>query len=374
VTAGVRRRTSTVLGAAGAAVLLTGALLAAELALPQQLTGQEGPDRQELAQQESPGAQGPEEQTVRDAGQQQEEGLQQAAVAPAGDGRPVWLRMEEVKEHFDERTYGSALRILRDILERQPRNANAHLWVGHVFFAEGEFAAAEEKYRDALELEDRFYPYGLRYEALYSLAEIARLRGEEETFHETMTRIIAEGSEQELSENRRRAMMETFMEQGPDKLLELYRLQDKRVRRAYAHRGLYAFEQQEYEEARNQLVFSACISLSLAIEAVREEVFDYSFIQEELPVAGGQFTVKNTRRFLRKAEERPYLRDYFSAISFYRDLFVLAASLQGMGRSSEAEALWLLVAEHREAGKWSALARKQLGEPDLQAVPPLFPE
>jgi hypothetical protein len=169
-------------------------------------------------------------------------------------------------------------------------------------------------------------------------------------------------------------MKRTFLEQGPDKLLELYRMEEKRVRHAYAYSGLYAFEQGEYERAAEQLILSTCISLSLAIEAVRGQEYDYAFIQEELPVRRNVFHVENTARFLRNADKREYIREYFSSISFYRELFVLGAALYGMGRSEAAEALWLLVAEHREAGRWSNLARVQLAEPNLQAIPSVFPE
>lgn len=288
------------------------------------------------------------------------------------EGPPVWLSLEEAKRHFAEGTYGSALRRFRDILERDPDNANAHLWIGHVFFAEGQYGAAEEKYRDAIRFEDNFYPYGLRFEALYSLAELARLQGKDEEFGAVMRQIIEEGSANPLSEQRRGAMLRTFLEQGPDKLLELYRMREKRVRYAYASLGLHAFEQQEYEAAVEHLMLSTCISLSLAIETVRREEFDYSFIQEELPVGETVFSVQNTRRFLQNARQRQYLSDYFNGISFYREIFVLGAALYGADYREEAQSMWLLAAEHREAGMWSTLAREQLANPDLQAVPNVF--
>lgn len=306
-----------------------------------------------------------------------ESAAQQPAEATARqqvDGQPAWLLMERAREHYEQGTYGSALRILRDVLQQDPRNANAHLWVGHVFFAEGEYPAARKKYQDALEHQDSFYPYELRFEALYSLAEIARLQGDGELFREKMNQIIEEGSRDGLGNTRMRAMKRTFLEQGPDKLLELYRMEEKRVRHAYAYSGLSAFEQGEYERAAEQLILSTCISLSLAIEAVRGQEYDYAFIQEELPVRRNVFHVENTARFLRNADKREYIREYFSSISFYRELFVLGAALYGMGRSEAAEALWLLVAEHREAGRWSNLARVQLAEPNLQAIPSVFPE
>ncbi len=288
------------------------------------------------------------------------------------DRPPVWLVMERGKRRFHEGTYGAALRVFREVLERKPNNANAHLWVGHVFFTEGEYQAARKKYRDALEHQDTFYPYELRYEALYSLAEIERLQGNDTAFRETMRRIIQEGSRNPLSEQRRSAMDDTFLGQGLDKLLELYRVREKRVRSAYAALGLHALEQERYEEARKQLMLSVSISLSLAIDTVREESFDYAFIREELPVSGEQFIVRNTRRFLQNAKDRSYLVDYFSNIDFYRELFALGAALYGGGHADEAEKVWLITAEHREAGKWSALAREQLGAPDLQNIPELF--
>jgi tetratricopeptide (TPR) repeat protein len=295
---------------------------------------------------------------------------QEAGGEPAGP--PIWLALERGKEHFQAGNYGSALRVFRDILEQQPRNANAHLWVGHVFFAEGDYGAAERKYRTALDLEQNFYPYGLRFEALYSLAEIGRLRGETQLFEETLRRIIAEGSEEQIEARRRRAMRRAFLEQGIDKLLELYRIREKRVRHAYAALGLHAFSEQRYEAAIEQLMLSTCISLSLAIEAVREQEYDWEFIREQIPVRGGDFFTENTRRFLRNAEERSNIAEYFASVGFYRDLFVLAAALHGAGYPEKAEALWLLTAEHREAGKWAILAREQLAEADLAAIPDLF--
>jgi tetratricopeptide (TPR) repeat protein len=286
--------------------------------------------------------------------------------------QPAWLLMVEGQEAFREGNYGTALSLFRKIVERDRSNADAHLWIGYVFEAEGEYRLAKRKYEQSLEHERRFTPYERRIAARYALAQVARKMGETELYTQTLGEIIEEGRSEELSDARVAAVVRKMKSQGPDKVMELYRIREKDVRRAYSLSGEQALREQDYERAVRNYSLAFGIVMTTAIEEMQRSNPGYEFLQEEIPVAGGGFFVSNTRRFLSDAENEPRIDEYFSAIRFYRDLFLFAAALYGSGEEEKAEMLWLITAEHREAGVWSALAREQAAEPNLEELPSIL--
>lgn len=286
--------------------------------------------------------------------------------------QPAWLLMVEGKEAFRKGNYGTALSHFRKIVERDRSNADAHLWIGYVFEAEGEYPLAKRKYEQSLEYERRFTPYDRRIAARYALAQVARKMDDLELYEKTLADIIEEGRSQELSDARVDAVVRKMRSQGPDKVMELYRIREKDVRRAYSLSAEQALREKDYAGAvRNySLVFG--IVMTTAVEEMQRINPGYEFVQEEIPVAGGGFFVSNTRRFLRDAEDEARIAEYFSSIRFYRDLFLFAAALHGIGEEERAETLWLVIAEHRESGVWSVLAREQVAEPNLAELPSIL--
>ncbi|MFO7848568.1 MAG: hypothetical protein R6V67_01290 [Spirochaetia bacterium] len=285
---------------------------------------------------------------------------------------PTWMVMLEGKEEFEKGNYGTALSLFREIVDKDSTNADAHLWIGYVFEAEGEYDLAKRKYEQSLEHEKMFAPYEGRIAARYALARIADKTGDTRLYKETLSEIIEEGRSDDLSDAGIEAMIEQLIKRGPDKLLELYRVRERKVRRAYSLIAEQALIEENYERALEKFTVSFAIAMTRAIEALQSRDSDYTFIEEELPSSGRDFFTSNTRSFLKEVKNNEKISEYFQSIEFYRELFFLAASLYGEGYSDQAEELWLIIAEHRESGEWSSLAREQAANPDITILPSLL--
>ncbi len=282
---------------------------------------------------------------------------------------PQWLQMERGIKAYDEGKLGTALRIFRTIAEDDPLLANVHMWIGHVFAAEGEYAAAKAKYKDALEEQRNFFPQSERINAYYSLAEVHRRLEEWDEMQLYLQRVVDEAHSEALPEERVRAMVNKFLAEGPDKLLELYRLTDKPVRKAYEQLGEISLQQQEYRQAVRQLLLSLTTSFSIAIEHHQAKDPEYSFIRYEMNPGLEEFFVENTELLLEESRSVPLLQEYFDSVGLYRQLYLLGMALLGIDEAEKAEKIWLMVTEYRRSGIWANLARNQIGDPSLEVLP-----
>lgn len=280
----------------------------------------------------------------------------------------VWLQMERGIEEYDRGHLGEALKIFRQIIEQDPSYANAHMWIGHVFAAEGEYEAAIGKYEDSLEIGRNFFPRSEKIEAYYSLAETSMRVGDEERSRYCLKQVFEQGREEVLPATRQIAIVEKFLTEGPDKTLELYRLKDKAVRRAYQIFGELELQSGNYNQALEYFLLSIITSLSLAIDVLRSEDPEYLFIQNEMNPGDPNFHTGNTARLLKDVQDHSDLQAYFESIGLYRQLFFLGAALFGMESPEKAQDIWLLVTDNRAAGIWYDFAQGQLVEPDLQII------
>ena|GEM_PF-2414674 len=281
---------------------------------------------------------------------------------------PQWLRMEQGIQRYDEGQLGSALSIFRTIAEDDPQYANVHMWIGHVFAAEGEYKAAMAKYEDALSDECNFFPESERINAYYSLAEVTRRLEDWENLHKHLQAIVDEAVTAPLPAGRVEAMQRKFLDEGPDKLLELYRINDKPVRAAYEQLGILSLQQENYPSALKNLLLSVTTSLSLVIEVLQERDPEYAFIQYEMNPGLDRFFTRNTASLLKESRDVPQIDEYFNSVGLYRQLYLLGMAMLGSDAEEAAKEIWTLVATHSEAGKWANLSRNQLGSPSLEVL------
>lgn len=282
---------------------------------------------------------------------------------------PQWLQMEQGIKAYNEGRLGSALKIFRTIAENDPLFANVHMWIGHVFAAEGEYTSAKAKYIDALEEERNFFPPSERINAYYSLAEVHRRLEEWDEMETYLRKIVDEAHTAPLPEERIQAIVNKFLTEGPDKLLELYRLTDKPVREAYEQLGEIALRQQNYRRALRELLLSITTSLSIAIEHHQVQDPEYTFIRYDMNPGVEQFFVENTELLLEESRSIPYIQKYFDSVRLYRQMYLLGMAMLGIGEAEKAERIWMMVAEYRRSGIWANLARNQIAEPSLAVLP-----
>lgn len=280
-----------------------------------------------------------------------------------------WQKLEKGISYFDQGQLGDALEQFRLIAAEDPSYANVHMWIGHIFLLEGELEAARSKYEDALESRRNFFPDSKKIEAYYSLAEVNRQLADDEQMEKYLQKILQEGRTEELPESRIEAMMEKFIQEGPDKLLELYRLRDKAVREAYLRLGELALRDSRYETALKYLLLSLTTSFSLAIDAERILNPEYEFMLRDLNPGLETFFTENTALLLERVQEQPKVARYFQSVGIFRQLFLTGMALQGMDEPEKARQIWLLITDHRDAGLWFEFAQEQLGTPDLEKIP-----
>ncbi|HDQ13951.1 MAG TPA: tetratricopeptide repeat protein [Sediminispirochaeta sp.] len=279
-------------------------------------------------------------------------------------GGALWLEMERGIRAYEEGRLGEALRIFRTVVEADSSYANAHMWIGHVFALEGEFDSALRKYEDALREGRNFFPDALRIDTYYSLADIYQRLREPERAKEYLQKVLSEGREEELPPSRRRAITDMFIRQGPDKVLELYRLRDKAVRGAYEGFAFLELNEGNFQSSTEHLVLSTLISFSLIIEHLRSNDPEYRFVQREMNPGVEEFFTDNTALLLRKVRKDDKVRSYIKSAGLYRQLFFIGVGLQQTDRPEAARKIWRLITDDREAGIWYDAALTQLTEPD----------
>jgi tetratricopeptide (TPR) repeat protein len=282
---------------------------------------------------------------------------------------PLWMMMERGIRDFDEGRLGDAMKIFRDVAEQDSSYANVHLWMGNVFFAEGEYETALVKYKDALAEGRSFFPASVRTETLYRIAEVYQELGEWDRMDETLGLIMEEAAVEILPTARKEAMLRIFIREGPDKLFELYRVKDKAVRKAYQLRGEILLRKGFYEAALESFLLSVSTIFSLAIDVHRYEDPEYLFVKREMNPGLNLFFTENTALLISESMEVPMVKTYFENTGLFRQLFLMGLALYGMGEREKAEQMWLLVTDHREAGIWYEFAQDQISEADMSVLP-----
>ena len=164
-------------------------------------------------------------------------------------------------------------------------------------------------------------------------------------------------------------MVNKFLAEGPDKLLELYRLTDKPVRKAYEQLGEISLQQQQYRQAVRQLLLSLTTSFSIAIEHHQSLDPEYSFLRYDMNPGLDKFFIENTELLLEESRSVAQLQKYFDSVGLYRQLYLLGMAMLGIDEAEKAEQIWLIVAEYRQSGIWSNLARNQIASPSLEVLP-----
>jgi len=282
--------------------------------------------------------------------------------------QPLWLQMDRGVALFDEGRLGDALKIFRDVVQRDSSFGNAHMWIGHILAAEGEYEAAVKKYEDALRPGCSFFPGSERVEAYYSLAEISLILGDLDGSRTYLDKVLDLGREEQLPPSRRSAMIRKFIEEGPDKTLELYRLKDKAVRRAYQMYGELELREGRYEEALEHLLLSIMTSLSLVIDNRMHNDPEYVFIQDDLNPGVRRFYTENTARLVVESRRYGDIDEYFTSVGLFRQLFLLGMALLGIDEPEKAQDIWLIVTDNREAGIWFEFAQRQISGPDMKLL------
>jgi len=282
---------------------------------------------------------------------------QEQAVASTAGGRPAWLLLEQGKQAFHDRNFGTALALFRQSIAAGGETPEADVWIGRVFEEEGELALAVDQYNRALALKQQFV---VREDALavrYALANIYFETNQYGKYEVALREIVAEDkyfSNQDLG-GMRDAMLRILRSGGFDRLMLLYRLTDLRTLEAHSELGAFMYRTGRYRDATLNLAFSTITDFTTAIEELRriDPDFEFASIQD----------------LLSRSLKDPRLAAYFASVHLYRDLYYLAASLYANGIAGRAREIWALDVDHApKESPWRQRSLVQSRNPFIEPI------
>jgi tetratricopeptide (TPR) repeat protein len=275
------------------------------------------------------------------------------AILPAvASDEPSWLLMERGLREMDEGEYGRALYLFSRVLDLQTWNPEAEMAVGDIFLIEGETVLAEEQYKKAYALRESFIVPEDVYTVLYKLADLYKITARTEEWQETLTKVLAEDEKSYTDTFLRQkdTYLDKYLEQGPDKLLELYRLE--RLPEARAHWELAELYYRSGVFDRTALIHR----LFGVVAIVSDAIVEYRHVDPLF-----QFT--DLAEFLRLSADRDNIRSYYAATDLYEHLYFLGVSTFGFGNEARARQLWELLTDIPAAGRYQRLSERQLTSP-----------
>ena len=273
---------------------------------------------------------------------------------------PAWLLLERGKKAYDEGEFGLAIRLFRAAVERQGIFPEAEFWIGSVFEAEGEYAIAELQYERAYELRSALGVPSEAYAILYRLATIYEVTGRYLQFEEVLTRVLAGPFPDDRPDAPRPDVLyRVLLNQGIDKLLELFRIDDAAALQGYANLGVFQCRTGRYQTAAFNLSYAVTTTLTRIVEHLLEADPDYRYL--------------GVARLLEDLRRSRLLTEYAQTADLYRQLYFLGASLFGDGKLAAAREIWTLVADSGFYDRWAARAAAQLESPETEPLIELPP-
>ncbi len=280
---------------------------------------------------------------------------QDGADGAAPAEQPAWIIYEEGVHHLRNRDYGEAMQAFRRAIRvRGGAFPEAEAGIGRVFAAENQIELAARQFRRALDQEGFFYVPAQEYLVRYELAELHRNRGVagRYDYQTALEAVVAEDPSFSDPENQslRSAYRRTLENDGIDRLLVLYRLEENFARRAHHLLGEHYLASRNFSTAADHLMYATLMVFSTAIEQVRRGDPGYQF--------------ETLSGFLNRLKREQAVRAYLSEAAAYRILYHLGTALYGADITSRTpQQIWRIVADQDAAGQWAEMARRQLTDP-----------
>lgn len=294
---------------------------------------------------------------------------QQSGPAQAGivrtDNAPAWLIHEKGKQLFDSGDYGEALFYFRAALAKHGVYPEVEYWIGRVFEAEGEYVLAERQYLTAIE-NGRYLEVPNEILTIrYRLADIYLTTRNFAGYREQLVKIInhedAERKKNSIIELPPSLLARSLVENGQNKLLELYRLPDYGGTEAYYRLGIYEYRTGFNEAALEKLTYAVVISFTIVIEYLIDRDPEYRFTTLD--------------ELLDTASRIRDLADFMVDVDAFGQLYATAAALHASRepqKIARAEELWRAVSVYDEF--WGRRARRQLQSPFVDDFMIVLPE
>ena len=282
--------------------------------------------------------------------------------APAQSLEPAWLQIARADKLAADGDFGVAIQLYREALTLDPGCPEALFGLARAFKAVNDYLVAEEYLRDAMAAADNLMVPAVRYVISYELADLYRVQRKFSDYERTLFEIVALAAAEPASPRSTDPPAETlqtvFLENGLDRVLILYRLEEDGGTRARGQLCELLIGLGRYDRAAEHGLVAVVQQLSTVIEAVIERDPGYEF--------------ETVLGALTNAEIYPETRAYLVETSLYGNLYFLGSALFADGNSEAARSVWRLLLVLPRTGKWSERARIQLADPQREPllVPP----
>jgi tetratricopeptide (TPR) repeat protein len=256
-----------------------------------------------------------------------------------------------------EKLGNSASKALTE-LGRLKEYPDAEYWIGESYRAEGEYGVALAQFQKAYDNRNLLENPGFGTEILYKMADLYRLRGEEENMAAKLEEILLTDPSWSRESFARSAMVQSAANNGMDRFLVLYRNNKAGLEKAHRLLGRFYYASGRHNRAMEHFLRSFLIQNTVIIEKLKEERYDYSFTT--LPALMN--SIEGSERSLRRL-----LETYMADSEYYRTLYYLANSFYGNGQTPRAREIWAFL-RNNGPEEWRDRSIRQLARPALEGT------
>lgn len=332
------------------------------------------------------------------------------------DSMETWLLFEKGLFSFNNRKYGESLSLFNKLIERHGVYPEAEYWIGRVFEEEGEYLLAEKQYLKALEAERILLIPMEKYEIMYRLAELYKIREDFDNYRQILNRIVLdELQNNQLALANENSVINTLKKDGIDRALLLFRHSFTYSINAFNQLGVYYYKIGDYQGATAKLIYPLLSLFSISIDYLRqldpqfiypenvnqlvEEHSEYVFstlekvirrknddflfdrdlesteiINRDQQFAQAQkllnedpeFYVSGASYCLEIFNKDPILKSLVDDYNIYKTMYYLAGSLYAEGYSETAARIWEVVYNAPESSMWGRRSFEQLLNPEVE--------
>lgn len=224
--------------------------------------------------------------------------------------------------------------------------------IGDVYKLEGEYAYAEEYYRMALDNKDILDVPDEKYEILYMLSDISRLKNDNEQLEVRLLNILTEDKSFK-DQTLQRAILRTVKQDKKDsveKLFTLYRANSYYSLKAYNELTEYYYKQGEQDKA---LTFAALFAIT-----------SFSKIYETIELRNFAFEYENLGTFLQEASFYNDIVKWGSDNYVWKSFNILARYANEYGYTTFAKELLKVLVQYSPERYWQQEAVLELQKID----------
>lgn len=274
------------------------------------------------------------------------------AQAVAASGEPAWVAYAKGLKELNAKNYGQALYYLKAAIQTARVMPEAELALGDLYFLQGDYLLAERQYLKAWEEQLAFQVPDEKYQALYRLARLYKLKKDFAKYETTLQKIVAAEPlfSDKLNAFFKDNLKRLYINKGFDEAFKLNRMDEGFATEAFAELAWFYYRSYRFEYALDFSLYSVIPILSEAMKEIRANFSGY------------QYTTLSD--FFKQALSITYIKDYLAERNIYSRLYYLALNSYELIKTRDIGIYLLnILASLVEAGDYQRLARAQLAKP-----------